>query len=150
MSPKSLLRHPQVISPVSDFISGKFREVIDDANADKKKTRRVLLCTGKIFYDLQTEQTSHQKNDVAIVRIEQLHPFPEKQLDRILSRYGKAEIFWVQEEPENMGALCYIRNMYRGKLTDTISRKSSASPATGYHKIHTHEQAELMTRAFSD
>ena len=150
MSPKSLLRHPKVVSPVSEFTSGKFREVIDDEFAEKKKVKRILLCTGKIYFDLEHEQSATNRKDVAIIRLEQLYPFPQKQLEKILNRYnGKAEIFWVQEEPANMGALTFIRRMYGERIQGEVSRKASASPATGYHKVHDHEQSEIINKSFT-
>jgi 2-oxoglutarate dehydrogenase E1 component len=149
MSPKSLLRHPGVISPMTEFTSGKFREVIDDDIPDKKNVRRVLLCTGKIFYELQSRRGAKERSGVALVRIEQLYPYPKKQLDRILAQYPKAQIAWVQEEPENMGALQFIQRMNNGKLGLVFSRKASASPATGYHKIHDSEQEEIITQSLS-
>ena len=149
MSPKSLLRHPQVVSPVHEFTSGKFREVIDDGFADKKKTKKVLLCSGKIYYDLLDEQTTKNRDDVAIVRLEQIYPFPQKQLGQIIGQYPKAKTVWVQEEPENMGALSFMKRMYGEKIAETISRKASASPATGYHKVHEQEQHEIIKRSFT-
>jgi 2-oxoglutarate dehydrogenase E1 component len=149
MSPKSLLRHPLVVSPVSEFTSSKFREVLDDEFADKKKVKRVLLCSGKIFYDLSAEQTQNNRRDIAIIRLEQLYPFPKKQLESVLRQYPKAEAVWVQEEPENMGPLTFIQRMFRERIGFTISRKVSASPATGYHKVHISEQSEIITKSFS-
>ncbi|HLF35561.1 MAG TPA: 2-oxoglutarate dehydrogenase E1 component [Cyclobacteriaceae bacterium] len=149
MSPKSLLRHPGVISPIAEFTSGKFREVIDDDIPDKNNVQRVLLCTGKIFYELQSRRGAKERSGVALVRIEQLYPYPKKQLDRILAQYPKAQIAWVQEEPENMGALQFIQRMNNGKLGLVFSRKASASPATGYHKIHDSEQEEIITKSLA-
>jgi 2-oxoglutarate dehydrogenase E1 component len=148
MSPKSLLRHPLVVSPAADFTSGKFREVIDDKFPEKKKVKRILLCSGKMYYDLLAEQTLHNRKDVALIRIEQLYPFPMKQLDTMLDQYPKAETIWVQEEPENMGPLCFIQSVYHDRIKTMISRKASASPATGYHKVHHSEQEEIITKAF--
>jgi 2-oxoglutarate dehydrogenase E1 component len=109
----------------------------------------VLLCTGKIFYELQSRRGAKERSGVALVRIEQLYPYPKKQLDRILAQYPKAQIAWVQEEPENMGALQFIQRMNNGKLGLVFSRKASASPATGYHKIHDSEQEEIITQSLS-
>ncbi len=149
MSPKSLLRHPQVISPVTEFTRGKFREIIDDSFADKKKVTRVILCSGKIFYDLQHEQVSGNRKDIALVRVEQLYPFPKLQLESMLNSYKKAEVVWVQEEPENMGPLSFMNRMFGDRIKSYISRKASASPATGYHKIHEHEQSEIIKKSFT-
>ncbi|SNC76223.1 2-oxoglutarate dehydrogenase E1 component [Hymenobacter gelipurpurascens] len=148
MSPKSMLRHPLCVSPVEEFTSGSFREVLGDVYADAKKVKRVLLCSGKIYFDLLEEQQKSGRTDVALVRLEQLHPFPKKQLDAELAKYPKAKVYWVQEEPENMGYWNYLLRFMRRELEDVISRKPSASPATGYNKVHVKEQKELVARAF--
>ena len=148
MSPKSMLRHPLCVSPVEAFTSGHFREVLGDDFAEAKKVKRVLLCSGKVYYDLLDEQRNSDRKDVAIVRMEQLHPFPKKQLNAELAKYPKAKIYWVQEEPENMGYWNFMLRYLRRELEDVISRKPSASPATGYNKIHIKEQKDLVARAF--
>ena len=148
MSPKSLLRHPDVISPVKDFTHSRFKEIIDDEKVEKKKTRRVLICSGKIYYDLIEERNKENHQDVAVVRIEQLHPFPEKSLSQLLKNYPKAEIVWIQEEPENMGAWYYLFRFFKNKIDRGIYRKPSASTATGFHKIHHEEQLEIISKAF--
>lgn len=154
MSPKSLLRHPECISPLADFESGKaFREVLDDAGVSKaqeKKIRRVILCTGKVYYDLLEQQRKGNHSDVAIVRLEQLYPFPADQLNKILSRYGKAELVWVQEEPVNMGAWVHVRNNLDGKPLGVVGRRASASTATGFKKVHDQQQSDLMLSAFAN
>ncbi len=149
MSPKSLLRHPKVVSSLAEFTSGSFREVLDDNYVDAKKVKKVLLCSGKIFYDLQEQQEKDKRKDVAIVRMEQLHPFPKKQLEKVLDQYSNASLHWVQEEPENMGAWSFILRMYRDKPMEVISRKASASPATGYNKMHGKEQDAIIQKAFA-
>ncbi len=146
MSPKSLLRHPKCVSPLEDLTKGSFQEIIDDSYADVKKVKRVLLCTGKVYYDLLDKQQTDQRDDVAIVRLEQLAPLSKAQLDAVLAKYKKAEIFWVQEEPANMGYWSYLLRI--GLHYPIISRKAAASPATGYPKIHTQEQADIVRRAF--
>jgi 2-oxoglutarate dehydrogenase E1 component len=149
MSPKSLLRHPKVVSPVEEFISGSFQEVIGDSYVDKKKVKKVLLCTGKIYFDLYEEQQKNKRKDVAIIRIEQLHPFPEAQIDKIIDSYTAEKIFWVQEEPVNMGAWTYIlRSYFKRKDLEIVARKPSASPATGYAKVHAQEQERIVRAAF--
>ncbi|MBO0358376.1 2-oxoglutarate dehydrogenase E1 component [Hymenobacter sp. BT186] len=148
MSPKSMLRHPLCVSPVEEFTSGSFREVLGDVYADDKKVKRVLLCSGKVYFDLLEEQQKSERKDVAIVRLEQLHPFPKKQLDAELAKYPKAKVYWVQEEPENMGYWNYLLRFMRRELEDVVSRKPSASPATGYNKVHIKEQKELVAKAF--
>jgi len=148
MSPKSLLRHPKVISPLAEFTEGSFREVIADTIVKAKDVKRVILCSGKIYYDLEEAREKDKINNVAIVRIEQLHPLPIKQIQDILKGYGKAEVVWVQEEPENMGYWNYIlRLLYKELPMELISRKSSASPATGYNKVHVEEQRNIVAKA---
>lgn len=149
MSPKSLLRHSRVISPIQDFTHNKFREVIDDENVQPEKVNKLLLCTGKIYFELLEKQQKDERDDVAIVRIEQLAPFPENQVDQIIAKYDKAKKIWVQEEPENMGYWAYILRVYRKETFDIVSRKASASPATGYGKVHFQEQKTLIENAFS-
>ncbi len=147
MSPKSLLRAEEVHSPIEEFTSGTFHEVLDDSYADAKKVKKVLLCSGKIAVDLMRHQQKEKRKDVAIVRLEQIYPYPQKQLDKILKRYKGAEVVWVQEEPKNMGAYGFML-MFYGPI-EGIARKASASPATGYNKVHVKEQEELIQRAFT-
>lgn len=149
MSPKSLLRHPLVSSKIEEFTKGGFREVIGDEFATAKSVKTVLLCTGKVYFDLLEEQQKNKRKDVAIVRMEQLHPFPKTQLAAELSKYKGAKVYWVQEEPQNMGGWMYILNAMRSEIVDVISRKASSSPATGYNKVHQKEQRELVERAFA-
>jgi 2-oxoglutarate dehydrogenase E1 component len=149
MSPKSLLRHPRVVSPIEEFTQGKFREVIDDPNVDKKKVKKVVLCTGKVYYDLLEAQEKNQREDVALVRIEQLHPFPQNQVDKLLQAYKAKEICWVQEEPENMGAWGFINRVVKGIDLQLIARKSSASPATGYGSAHAKEHEAIINQVFN-
>jgi 2-oxoglutarate dehydrogenase E1 component len=148
MSPKSLLRHPKVVSPLTEFTEGGFKEVIADATVKAKEVKRVILCSGKIYYDLDEAREKDKIKNVAIVRIEQLHPLPIKQIKETLAAYGKAEVVWVQEEPENMGYWNYIlRLLYKELPMELISRKSSASPATGYNKVHVEEQKNIIAKA---
>ncbi|KAA5545742.1 2-oxoglutarate dehydrogenase E1 component [Adhaeribacter rhizoryzae] len=151
MSPKSMLRHPLCVSPLQDFTSGSFREVIGDNYAEPKAVTKILLCTGKLYYELLEEQQQNKRTDVAIIRIEQLHPFPHIQLEAELSKYSNPKVYWVQEEPSNMGYWAYMMRALRLKniLTDGIARKASASPATGYHKVHGKQQREIIEKAFS-
>ncbi|MBN3580901.1 2-oxoglutarate dehydrogenase E1 component [Algoriphagus aestuarii] len=148
MSPKSLLRHPKVISPLEEFTSGTFKEVIKDSTVATKDVKRVVLCSGKIYYDLEETREKEKVKDVAIVRIEQLHPLPKKQILEVLASYKGAEVAWVQEEPENMGYWNYIlRLLYKELPMELIARKSSASPATGYNKVHVEEQKSIVSKA---
>jgi 2-oxoglutarate dehydrogenase E1 component len=147
-SPKSLLRHPSVVSPIKDFTTGTFNEVLDDPMASAKDVKRVVLCSGKIYYDLAEVQQKKKIKDAAIVRVEQLHPFPEKQLKAVLKKYKDAKLVWVQEEPANMGCLSYILRMMPKYELEIVSRKASASPATGYSKVHKVEQDKIVNKAF--
>lgn len=148
MSPKSLLRHTAVASPIKDFTSGTFQEVLDDPNANAKDVKRVILCSGKIFFDLQEVQQKKKIKDTAIVRLEQLHPFPEKQLAAVLKKYKASKLVWAQEEPANMGYWSYILRYMPKAGLELVSRKPSASPATGYSKVHKIEQDKICNQAF--
>ena len=149
MSPKSLLRHPKVTSPIADFTKGCFQEIIDDAVVKAKDVKRVLLCTGKVYYDLLEKQEKDNRKDVAIVRFEQLYPLAQGQVNAIIEKYKGAEFVWVQEEPSNMGAWQYILAFYRNYNIELIGCKSSASPATGYKSQHDAEQKHIVDRAFA-
>ena len=148
MSPKSLLRHPKVMSPIDEFTSGKFRELIPDTTVNTKDVKRVVLCTGKVYYDLEEAREKEKVKNVALVRIEQLHPLPKKQIFETLKQYKDAEVVWVQEEPENMGYWNYMLRLLHKELPmDVIARKMSASPATGYNKVHVEEQKAIVSKA---
>ena len=148
-SPKANLRHPGSYSLASEFISGAFKEVIDDEfvknAADVKK---VILCSGKMYFDLAEKQLKDNRTDTALIRLEQIHPLPQKQLDLLHQKYSKAIWHWVQEEPLNMGAATFLRMNLININFNIISRPSSASTATGYAKIHAKEQAEIIDKAF--
>ncbi len=155
MTPKSLLRHPRVISSIDEFTGEtRFRELIDDpavtTRAAAKKVKTLLLCSGKIYYELLAKKEADQRDDVAIVRLEQLYPLPEKQLDELFAKYKGAAIRWVQEEPANMGAWQYVLSWYCGRVPmQLVSRKPSASPATGFKKKHDQEQQAIIEKAFA-
>lgn len=148
-SPKANLRHPGSYSPMDEFISGGFKEIMDDSSADPVKIKKVLFCSGKIYFDLTERQQKDKRKDIAIVRVEQLYPLPAKQIEALYDKYGKATWFWVQEEPLNMGAASFLQTNLRSINFGVISRQSSASTATGYNKVHLQEQAELVETAFS-
>lgn len=151
-TPKSLLRHPKVVSEAADFTTKThFKEVIDDTYVKAADVKRVLFCSGKVYYDLLEKQQSDERKDVAVVRVEQLYPIPMDQLRKIRDKYKKADDYiWVQEEPENMGAWPYICRKLRNRSVqlDVISRKESSSTATGYQKQHIAQQLALVSRAF--
>ena len=156
MTPKSLLRHPKVVSTVDDLASGVFLTVLDDPTvADPSAIRRILVCTGKIYYELLAARDAHKATDAAIVRLEQLYPFPQAEFGAVLSRYPNAnQVVWVQEEPRNMGAWAFAQ----GRITPMLEarhvigyagRPRSASPAPGLLKQHQREQADLLEQAFA-
>ena len=151
-TPKSLLRHPKCMSPLEDFLEGtRFREVIDDDFVEATSVRKVLFCSGKVYYDLLERQQKNTVRDIAIVRLEQLYPFPEKQLLSILKRYQNAKKWcWVQEEPENMGAWGFVLRIFSktGNGLELVAREADSSPAVGSPKLHAKQQENLVRRAF--
>ena len=152
-TPKSLLRHPKCVSPLEDFLGGsRFREVLDDTKVEPEKVRKVLFCSGKIYYELESFREEKGQDHVAIVRLEQLHPLPVKQLEAVIEQYSNCQTWcWVQEEPENMGAWCFMNRKFKftPKPLQLVSRKESSSPAGGFAKIHQQNQQALIERAFS-
>lgn len=149
MTPKSLLRHPKCMSTIEDFTKGSFQEVIGDQYADAKKVKKVLLCSGKIYYELHEKQQAENRKDVAIIRVEQLYPLPEHLLAQVYEQYNKADFYWVQEEPRNMGTWMHLSRYDLPFSPKYIGRKSSASPATGFKKTHDKEQAAILEEAFA-
>jgi 2-oxoglutarate dehydrogenase E1 component len=150
MSPKSTLRPPFNLGEISEMESGtRFHEILDDVQADPKKVKRLLVCSGKVYYDLQKKQQDDKRHDVAIVRLEQLYPFPKTQFDALLKKYNKADLMWVQEEPRNMGAWGYLALNHAEYGWKCSSRPSAASPATGFPKLHEKQQHELVDFAFA-
>ena len=147
-SPKANLRHAGTYSELAAFTSGGFLEVIDDAAADPSMVKKVILCSGKVYFDLLDHKVKNGFNGVAIVRLEQIYPLPFKQLEKIFLKYAKAKWCWVQEEPLNMGAASFLKMNLDLFLFNVVSRSSSASTATGYAKIHVKEQEELINKAF--
>jgi len=148
-SPKANLRLPGSYSPESEFTNGGFKEVIDDNFiADAGEVKKVLLCSGKLYFDLAEKQQKENRKDVAIIRLEQIYPLPQNQLDELYKKYSKAIWHWVQEEPLNMGAASFLRMNVKNINFFIISRSASASTATGYAKIHAKEQAEIINTAF--
>ncbi len=149
-TPKANLRHPGSYSKKSEFLNRGFKEVLDDTfvqNPDE--VRKVLFCSGKIYFDLAERQQKENRSDVAIIRLEQIYPLPMKQLEQLYKKYNKATWFWVQEEPMNMGAAGFLQMTLKGINYGVISRQPSASTATGYSKVHAQEQKEIIDTAFS-
>ncbi len=154
-TPKSLLRHPRAVSGRTDLSEGEFRLALDDPRGSDRAVRRVVLCAGKVYYDLVTSDAHDQADDVAVVRLEQLYPFPADAVKEILGRYGNAnELVWVQEEPANMGAWSYMRpwleRIADGRSVSYVGRPERASPAEGYKKAHEAEQNRITREAFGD
>jgi 2-oxoglutarate dehydrogenase E1 component len=150
MTPKSLLRHKACVSPLEHFTSGHFEEVLDDTAADPARVRRVLLCSGKVYYDLLEERARQSADEVAVVRVEQFYPFREDLFKQLPARYRKArEWAWVQEESQNMGGWTFMEPRLRalGLAVEYVGRDASASPATGSLKVHQREQRELVEAA---
>ena len=147
-TPKSLLRHPRCVSSPGDFTSGKFLEVIDDESADPTKVRRVVFCSGKVFYDILEEKEKLQKNDVAIIRLEQLYPLPIIRLNAIIAKYSQTTHWeWVQEEPVNMGAWKFISINFNTVPLHHVARPASGSPATGSSRLHKIQQRLIVEKA---
>ena len=149
-SPKANLRHPGSYSHISEFTTGGFKEVIDDEFVtDAAAVKKVLLCSGKMYFDLAERQQKDNRADVAIIRLEQIYPLPQNQLNELHKKYSKAIWHWVQEEPLNMGAASFLRMNLNNINLYVISRQASASTATGYAKVHAKEQGEIIDMAFS-
>jgi 2-oxoglutarate dehydrogenase E1 component len=152
MTPKSLLRHPKVISPVADFVKGNFQEVLDDS-CGPDKVERVLLCSGKVYYDLLAQREAAGRADAALIRIELLYPFPNRAIGACLEKYTRAgNVTWIQEEPRNSGAWAYMRERFSLHFPQIdlqyFGREESASSATGSFKQYQEEQKELIEGAF--
>jgi 2-oxoglutarate dehydrogenase E1 component len=153
-TPKSLLRARHARSPIVDLETGRFREVLDDPGvADPASVRRVILCSGKVAYDATAHRDEHGL-PVAVVRVEQLYPWPEMLVLDTVSRYASArDVVWLQEEPENMGPWNFVHGrlhrLLRGEYTlRHVSRPESASPASGSQTVHQRQQADILLRAF--
>ncbi len=149
-SPKGNLRNPVTFSHINEFTKGGFRELIDDVFVeDATQVKKVLMCTGKLYFELADKQQKENRKDIAIVRLEQVYPLPQKQLDVLHRKYSKATWFWVQEEPLNMGAASFLQMNLKSVNFGVISRNASASTASGYYKVHNQEQAEIIETAFN-
>ncbi|MEE1649703.1 multifunctional oxoglutarate decarboxylase/oxoglutarate dehydrogenase thiamine pyrophosphate-binding subunit/dihydrolipoyllysine-residue succinyltransferase subunit [Brachybacterium sp. J144] len=150
-TPKSMLRLKAAVSPIEDFTTGTFEPVLPDTTADPAAVRRVLLVSGKLYWDLVARREQIGAEDTAIVRVEQLYPLPAEQLASILSAYPDAQLVWVQDEPENQGAWGFMAMNFAvsvGRTLKVVARPASASPATGSTSTHKREQEELLVRAF--
>ena len=149
-TPKKLLRYPRAVSSISEMSNGYFQEVIDDANAIPSKINKVVICSGKFYYDLIEEYEKNTLDDIAFIRLEQLYPFPEKQLKSIVKKYGEDSHFiWAQEEPENMGPWSYILRKWKLSNIICFSRNESGSPASGSPKVHEIRHQEIINKVMS-
>jgi len=156
MTPKSLLRHPRCVSPLADLTQGGFKRMIGDVrpSVDPQAVRRVLMCSGKLYYELEERREKEGRDDVALVRLEQFYPLCLPDLEQLLAPYPqRVPVVWVQEEPENMGAWRFLharfcRGLPSGHVLTGLQRRSSASPATGSAASHRLEQEEILSRAF--
>ena len=148
-SPKANLRHPGSFSSMNEFTSGGFKEVIDDVSVNPSEVKKVLFCSGKVYFDLLERKQKENKTDVAIIRLEQIYPLPYSQLEELYKKYNRATWFWVQEEPLNMGAASFLQMNLKSINYGIISRQPSAATASGYSKVHAQEQNEIVETAFS-
>jgi len=157
MTPKSLLRNKDATSPISEFTKGEFHTVLgeQDANVDPQKVTRLIMCSGKVYYDLVKAREAKKSKDTAIIRIEQLYPFPHKAFSAELKKYPNVvELVWTQDEPQNQGAWFFIQhniheNMFEGQKLGYSGRPASASPACGYSHLHQDQQKSLVDGAFA-
>jgi 2-oxoglutarate dehydrogenase E1 component len=157
MTPKSLLRAKEATSPLNEFIKGEFQTVIreQDETIDAAKVKRVIACSGKVYYDLVKKRAEKKASDVAIIRVEQLYPFPHKAFATELKKYPNAtDIVWCQDEPQNQGAWFFVQhyvheNMLDGQKLGYAGRAASASPACGYAHLHQEQQKALLEQAFA-
>jgi len=153
MSPKSLLRHPQAVCNVEELAKGKFQPFIDDARDDKDNIKRLVICSGKVYYDILKEMEDGEDRSTAVARLEQFYPFPNKDIIEALSAYNNVEkIVWCQEEPKNMGGWTFVAPRLQALLSSShelsyAGRLASASPAAGQKKIHEAEQLKLIQTA---
>jgi len=156
MTPKSLLRAKDASSPLTDFTKGEFRTVIPEQSGEiaGDKVKRVIVCSGKVYYDLVRLRTERKSGDVAILRVEQLYPFPHKAFASELRKYPNAtDVVWCQDEPQNQGAWFFVQhyiheNMLEGQKLGYAGRPASASPAVGYAHLHQEQQKALLEQAY--
>jgi 2-oxoglutarate dehydrogenase E1 component len=153
-TPKGLLRYPKCVSELSEFTQGRFQEIIDDSFVNRSEVKRLILCSGRIYYDLLAERERLKQTEVSLIRIEQLYPLHIEELKNILSHYSRVqEIIWAQEEPQNMGAWNFIAPHLNEILLPSLSvtyvgRERSATPATGSHHLHEQERATILQQVF--
>ena len=146
-TPKSLLRHPQCVSSIQDFTTGRFQEIIDDT-VEASSVKKFVLCSGKLYYELLQERKENNRNDVAIVRMEQLYPLPTKQINTVIEKYNPEQLIWAQEEPENMGAWSHILRNLRHLPFEVVARSESAATASGSSKRSAKRQKTIIEQVF--
>ena len=147
MSPKSLLRHPQVVSGLDELSEGRFQRILGDLQVEPSGVRRVLACSGKLYYDLKAACDDAERQDLAIIRLEQIYPLSLETINDSLAPFGDTEVCWVQEEPRNMGAWRHLQIRFPGLFSRVVCRPESASPATGSLGSHKREQRQLIEEA---
>jgi 2-oxoglutarate dehydrogenase E1 component len=153
-TPKSLLRHPKAVSPFDELAGGAFHPVLPDATTPKDKATRLVLCTGKVYYDLIGAESREQNGHVAVARVEQLYPFPAQEIGTMIGDYpALEEVVWTQEEPRNMGAWHFVERRLRDLVADLplryVGRPERASPAEGFGDVHEAEQKRIVSDALS-
>lgn len=152
MTPKSLLRNPAAVSPLSELLNGSWQPVINDSGVDARNVKKIVLCTGKIYYDLLARRDADKRTDVALVRVEELYPWPAEEIAKVLGGYKAKDVYWVQEEPRNMGSWYHVREYWNedwGYL-HYVGRPASASPAVGTTVRHNAEQKAIVDEVFGD
>lgn len=149
-TPKSLLRHPQVISSVEDLAKGVFQEIIDDPLADPDVVEKVVFTSGRLYYDLAKYKLEKGLSNIALVRLEQIYPIPDKQINQILKKYNTTNLAWAQDEPENMGAWPFLNRKLSGLGLKVVARNESASPAVGLMEKHTQALEKILADVFEE
>ena len=155
MTPKSLLRHKLAVSTLQELASGMWQSIISDSEVDVKEVKRVVLCSGKVYYDLLEQRRTQKREDIALIRIEQLYPFPDTELRAVLNSYSQVkDIVWCQEESKNQGAWYCIQHELVACLAKIqtlryVGRPASAAPAVGSPLVHTEEQQTLVKEALT-
>ncbi len=147
-TPKSLLRHPLCVSSLEDLSTGRFQELFDDEHVEPSEVKKVVFCSGKLYYELFQERETLGRKDVALIRLEQLYPLPEKKIDDVLKKYNTKQLIWAQEEPRNMGAWTHILNRLRHIPFELVSRRASAATASGSPKYAATRQRLIIEEVF--
>jgi 2-oxoglutarate dehydrogenase E1 component len=157
MTPKSLLRHPLATSSIDELCQGYFQTVIDDNSGNARSNiSRLIICSGKVYYDLSEARKARNLNHIAIIRLEQLYPFPDKDIQQTINQYDNlTDIIWCQEEPQNQGAWDQLKHRFQfladQKLAiQYVGRKVASAPATGYHPLHQQQQTNLVNQALGE